>query len=152
MAEVSVSKFSRFINLLRELSVNWGDHSSGEPEHIWLVRWSSCQSWGCPRTSGDPNQRIFGVFSSSPQDWWRTCQCNRKINFRKSNLLLSRWRQVTTFSSTKWGFPLEPKPPLNTSLLSEDGGRSLEMRGEEGFTPTYVLGWIGQRKIFQNQF
>ena len=32
MAEVSVSMFSHFINLLRELSVNWGDHSSGEPE------------------------------------------------------------------------------------------------------------------------
>ena len=142
MAEVSVFKSSHF-------SIYWGNWVRTEvitvlvsQNNIWLVRWSSCQSWGCPRTSGDPNQRIFGVFSSSPQDWWRTCQCNRKINFRKSNLLLSRWRQVTTFSSTKWGFPLEPKPPLNTSLLSEDGERFLKMEGEEGVTPTYIYSAI----------
>ena len=142
MAEVSVSKFSRFINLLRELSVNWGDHSSGEPEQHLVGEVKFLSKLRLSEDIRRSKSTDIWSFFFIPPRLVTHVSMQQKNQFQKIKLLLSRWRQVTTFSSTKWGFPLEPKPPLNTSLLSEDGGRSLEMRGEEGVTPTYIYSAI----------
>ena len=94
VAEVSVFKSSHF-------SIYWGNWVRTEvitvlvnQNNIWLVRWGSCQSWGRPRTTGDPDQQMFGVFSCSPQDWWRTCQGNKNSKFQIFKFIVIKMKAI----------------------------------------------------------
>ena len=142
MAEVSVSKFSRFINLLRELSVNWGDHSSGEPEQHLVGEVKFLSKLRLSEDIRRSKSTDIWSFFFIPPRLVTHVSMQQKNQFQKIKFIVIKMEASDNMFSTKWGFLLKPKPPLNTSLLSEDGGRSLEMRGEEGVTPTYVYSAI----------
>ena len=132
------------------LSIYWGNWVWTEvitvlvsQNNIWLVRWSSCQSWGCPRTSGDPNQRIFGVFSSSLPRLVTHMSMQQKINISDIQIYCYQ-------DEGNWQHILQPSEAFRSSpdhlwilhsypRTEED---NLEMKGEKGVKPTYIYSAI----------
>ena len=78
-----------FINLLRELSVNWGDRSSGEPEQHQLDEESPVNAEAVRGQQVIQISRCMEFFLFlSPKTWWRTFRSNNQIQIFRFPILM----------------------------------------------------------------
>ena len=78
-----------FINLLRELSVNWGDRSSGEPEQHQLDEESPVNAEAVRGQQVIQISRCMEFFLFlSPKTWWHTFRSNNQIQIFRFPILM----------------------------------------------------------------